>query len=71
MISPDEVVRRYINDKPDAPGTKSWADLAMTPDTLEDTAAPYLRRYRPTTRFEQPLETGGARLKKQKYHVLD
>ncbi|GAC95510.1 hypothetical protein PHSY_003086 [Pseudozyma hubeiensis SY62] len=71
MLSPDEVVRRYIDDLPDAPGTKSWADLAMTPDTLEETAAPYLRRYRPTTRFEQPLETGGARLKKPKYHVLD
>lgn len=71
MLSPDEVVRRYLDDKPDAPGTKSWADLGMTPDSLEETAIIYLRRYRPVTRFEQPVETGGMRLKKPKYHVLD
>lgn len=71
MISPDEVVRRYLDDKPDAPGTKSWSDLGMTPDSLEETAIIYTRRYRPVTRFEKPVETGGMRLKKPKYHVLD
>ncbi|KAN0062274.1 Protein-lysine N-methyltransferase efm5 [Thecaphora frezii] len=71
MLTKDEVIRRYIDDLPDAPGTKSWADLAIEPDTLEETAIVYLRRYRSATRFEQPVQTGGVRLKKAKYDVLE
>ncbi|PWN52501.1 putative NADH2 dehydrogenase 40K chain [Violaceomyces palustris] len=71
MISPDEVTRRLIDDLPDAPGTKSWADLGIEPDLLEEVAIVYLRRYRPNTRFEQPVQSGGFRLKKQKYNVVD
>lgn len=71
MLSPDEVDRRYVDDLPDEPGTKSWADLAMEPDTIEEVAIVYLRRYRNHLRFEQPVETSGARLKKGRYHVVD
>lgn len=45
-ISPDEVVRRFMDDKDPAPGTLGFADLGMTPDVLEDMAIIYLRRYR-------------------------
>lgn len=38
--------RRYIDDYADAPGTKSWEDLAIEPDLLEEVAIVYLRRYR-------------------------
>lgn len=46
MLNSDELERRYIDDLPDEPGTKSWADLGMEPDTLEEVAITYLRRYR-------------------------
>lgn len=71
MISPDEITRRYIDDLPDRPGTKSWEDLGMQPDAIEEAAIVYLRRYRPASRFEQPVQSGGARLKKENYRVLD
>lgn len=45
-ISPDEVVRRFIDDYEPAPGTLGFADLGITPDVLEDIAIVYLRRYR-------------------------
>ena len=45
-ISPDEVVRRFMDDKAPEPGTLGFADLGMTPDVLDDVAIIYLRRYR-------------------------
>lgn len=45
-ISPDEVVRRYLNDKEAAPGTLGFEYLDIKPDALEDVAIIYLRRYR-------------------------
>lgn len=45
-ISPDEVVRRYLDDKDPAPGTLGFDYLDIKPDTLEDVAIIYLRRYR-------------------------
>lgn len=73
MLSPDEVTRRFIDDKPDAPGTLGFADLGIEPDLLEAVAVVYLRRYRSNLHFEQPVETGGVRLKgaKQRYNVVD
>jgi hypothetical protein len=46
MLSPDEVTQRFLDCKPDEPGTKSWADLGIEPDLLEEVAIMYLRRYR-------------------------
>lgn len=71
MLSPDEVERRFLDDKADAPGTLGFADLGMEPDTLEERAILYLRRYRSHLRFEQPVEGSGMKLKKGKYHVVD
>ncbi|KDN41067.1 putative NADH2 dehydrogenase 40K chain [Tilletiaria anomala UBC 951] len=71
MLSPDELQRRYMDDKPDAPGTKSWADLGIEPDVLEEIAIVYLRRYRSHLYFEQPVENSGLRLKKEPYRVVD
>lgn len=72
MLSADEVDRRYVDDLADEPGTKSWGDLGMTPDRIEDVAIVYLRRYRSHLRFEQPVETSGMPLRKNnKYHVVD
>ncbi|CAE6370920.1 unnamed protein product [Rhizoctonia solani] len=42
-LSPDEVVRRYINDS-DVPG--DWDALGITPEEVEGHAITYLRRYR-------------------------
>lgn len=42
-LSPDEVVRRYIDDV-DVPG--DWNDVGVQPTEIEDTAIAYLRRYR-------------------------
>lgn len=73
MLNPDEVERRYIDDLLDEPGTKSWADLGMEPDEIEDVALTYLRRYRPAVQYERPIEGthGSGKLKKPKYHVVD
>lgn len=42
-LSPDEVVRRYIDDT-DVPG--DWDAVAVQPAEIEDTAIAYLRRFR-------------------------
>lgn len=71
MLSPDEVERRYLDDKAEEKGTLGFADLGIEPDTLEERAIVYLRRYRSQLRFEQPVEGSGIKLKKGKYHVVD
>ena len=43
MLSPDEVVRRYIDDV-EVPG--DWDKFGVTPDEIEEHAITYLRRYR-------------------------
>lgn len=46
LISPDEVERRYINDRSakDVPG--DWEKLGVEPEPLELHAIKFLRRYR-------------------------
>ncbi|CAD6953565.1 unnamed protein product [Tilletia controversa] len=65
MLSPDEVERRYIDDYADEPGTKSWADLGIVPDEVEEVAITYLRRYRDHLTFELPVERKTKMGKKQ------
>ena len=43
MLSPDEVIRRYIDDV-DVPG--DWDKFGVIPDEIEEHAITYLRRYR-------------------------
>ena len=43
MLSPDEVVRRYLNDV-EVPG--DWETFGVVPDEIEEHAITYLRRYR-------------------------
>lgn len=71
MYSPDEVEQRYLDDKADEPGTLGFADLGMEPDTMEERAIVYLRRYRSNLYFEEPVEGSGMKLKKGRYHVVD
>ncbi|WFD30944.1 Protein-lysine N-methyltransferase efm5 [Malassezia sp. CBS 17886] len=74
MFNKDEVRRRFIDDAPDAPGTKTFADLDITPDVLEDVAIAYLRRYRSFLRYEQPLNNatpGVVKLKKTPFRVIE
>ena len=71
MLNPDELDRRYIDDLPDEPATKSWADLGIEPENLEDVAITYMRRYRSHLHYERPIESGGLRMKKQRYRVVD
>lgn len=58
MLSPDELERRYLDDRADEPGTLGFSDLGIEPDTLEERAIVYLRRYRSNLRFEQPVVSG-------------
>ena len=71
MLNPDELARRYVDDLPDAPGTKGWADLGITPDLIEDVAIIYLRRYRSNLHYELPVENSGHPLRKETYRVLE
>jgi len=50
-LSPDEVVRRYLNDA-DTPG--DWEVFGVTPTEIEQNALLYLRRYRLTTNYVEP-----------------
>ncbi|KAM5538694.1 hypothetical protein V8D89_007723 [Ganoderma adspersum] len=52
MLSPDEVVRRYINDA-DVPG--DWEAFGVVPDEIEEHAITYLRRYRSADNFARPV----------------
>ncbi|KAI0771176.1 NADH dehydrogenase [Trametes elegans] len=51
-ISPDEVLRRYIDDV-DVPG--DWDKFGITPDEIEEHAITYLRRYRSAENFARPV----------------
>jgi len=51
-MSPDEVTRRYLNDS-DVPG--DWAELGITPTEIEALALKYLRRYRTTDTYTDPV----------------
>lgn len=51
-ISPDEVTRRYLNDS-DVAG--DWAELGITPTEIEALALMYLRRYRTTDTYTDPV----------------
>lgn len=73
MFNKDEVTRRFINEVP-APGTKSFADLDIAPDVLEDVAIMYLRRFRSHLRYEQPIEnahSGAVKLRKRPFRVVE
>jgi NADH dehydrogenase (ubiquinone) 1 alpha subcomplex subunit 9 len=51
LLSPDEVVRRYIDDA-DTPG--DWDLVGVTPSEIEQHAILYLRRYRSAENFSRP-----------------
>jgi len=70
MLSPDEVERRYLDDKADEVGTKSWAELGIVPDDVEEVAITYLRRYRGHLSFELPVERKMKMGKKQVYRTV-
>jgi NADH dehydrogenase (ubiquinone) 1 alpha subcomplex subunit 9 len=70
-ISPDEVTRRYMDDKDPAPGTLGYDYLDIKPDALEDVAIIYLRRYRSSAYFDQPVQSGGVKFKRSAYHVVE
>ncbi|WWD22150.1 hypothetical protein CI109_106639 [Kwoniella shandongensis] len=53
----------------DGEPVKTWADLDMVPDTVEEHAIKILRRYRPSTAYDVPVELHNAKPAKQ-YHVL-
>lgn len=70
LLSPDEVQERLTDDLPDAPGTKTFADLGIVPDDIEKVALPYLRSYRTYEVFEQPVEGSGERVQKEPYRYI-
>ncbi|CCM05932.1 uncharacterized protein FIBRA_08171 [Fibroporia radiculosa] len=50
-LSPDEVVRRYLDDA-DVPG--DWDKVGVVPDEIEQHAITYLRRYRSAENYARP-----------------
>ncbi|KAF4576998.1 Mitochondrial Complex I NDUFA9 Subunit [Pleurotus pulmonarius] len=50
-LSPDEVIRRYIDDV-DTPG--DWDLVGVTPSEIESNAITYLRRYRTAENYVRP-----------------
>ncbi|WFD34083.1 Protein-lysine N-methyltransferase efm5 [Malassezia cuniculi] len=74
MFNRDEVKRRFIDELPDAPGTKTFADLGITPDVLEDVAIMYLRRFRSHLWYQQALSDkypGAVKLRKERFRVIE
>ncbi|KAF8758484.1 RmlD substrate binding domain [Rhizoctonia solani] len=67
-LSPDEVVRRYINDS-DVPG--DWDALGITPEEVEGHAITYLRRYRSAVNFARPVQLPAARPAVQRSSLAD
>ncbi|QRW00016.1 NAD(P)H-binding family protein [Ceratobasidium sp. AG-Ba] len=57
-LSPDEVIRRYINDS-NVPG--DWDALGVVPEEVEGHAITYLRRYRSAANFARPVQLPAAR----------
>nr|XP_018265705.1 NADH dehydrogenase (ubiquinone) 1 alpha subcomplex 9 [Kwoniella dejecticola CBS 10117]OBR87863.1 NADH dehydrogenase (ubiquinone) 1 alpha subcomplex 9 [Kwoniella dejecticola CBS 10117] len=53
----------------DGEEVKSWKELDMIPDPIEEHAIKYLRRYRAATNYDIPVETGRHKPPKP-YHVL-
>jgi len=51
-LSPDEVIRRYIDDV-DVPG--DWNAVGVQPSEIEDTAIVYLRRFRSAENYVRPI----------------
>ncbi|OCH88691.1 NAD(P)-binding protein [Obba rivulosa] len=51
-LSPDEVVRRYIDDA-ELPG--DWDKFGVVPEEIEEHAITYLRRYRSADNFTRPV----------------
>jgi len=51
-LSPDEVIRRYINDS-DVPG--DWDAVGVQPSEIETHAITYLRRYRSAENYVRPV----------------
>ncbi|ETW81816.1 hypothetical protein HETIRDRAFT_475334 [Heterobasidion irregulare TC 32-1] len=51
-LSPDEVVRRFIDDV-DAPG--DWDAVGVVPDEIENHAITYVRRYRSAANYVRPI----------------
>ncbi|KAI0786871.1 NADH dehydrogenase [Abortiporus biennis] len=51
-LSPDEVLRRYIDDS-DVPG--DWDAFGVQPTEIEESAIVYLRRYRNAENFARPV----------------
>ena len=74
MFNADQVTRRFIDEPEPAPGTKTFADLGIEPDALEDVAIAFLRRFRTQIRYEQPISNarrGIVKLKQEPFRVIE
>ncbi|KZT09353.1 NADH dehydrogenase [Laetiporus sulphureus 93-53] len=57
-ISPDEVLRRYLDDV-DVPG--DWDKVGVVPDEIEQHAITYLRRYRSAENYSRAVQLPASR----------
>ncbi|KAL1922579.1 uncharacterized protein VTP21DRAFT_10118 [Calcarisporiella thermophila] len=70
VLSPDQITRALISDEPSA-NAHTFADLLIEPHRLEDVAIQFVRRFRSSNYFDQPLEKGDGEVKKGVYHVVN
>lgn len=68
LLSPDEVVRRYLDDV-DVPG--DWDKLGIVPEELENVAITYVRRYRNATNYARPVKLPARDGGSSAYHTVD
>ncbi|RIA94373.1 NADH dehydrogenase 1 alpha subcomplex 9 [Glomus cerebriforme] len=68
-LTPDEIVRYCISDKPRGDKVKTFSDLGIEPVELESKAIQVVRRYRSNTTFDQPIGKNVGKVTKGVYHV--
>ncbi|KAG8936258.1 hypothetical protein FRC03_003834 [Tulasnella sp. 419] len=74
LLSPDEVERRYINDRGTAEGEETWTGdwdrFGIIPEEVENVAITYLRRFRSAANYTRPVLLPATRGTPD-YHILD
>ncbi|KAH8151573.1 uncharacterized protein LAJ45_04194 [Morchella importuna] len=68
-IAPDEVEREFIDQKID-PAARTFEDLGITPENVDDIAYQYTRHFRPASYYDLPPMTEKEKREERKYlHV--
>ena len=71
IMSPDQVERQFIDEKPSTSGVLGYADLGVKEQQISPATMKYLRMYRDNTYFEEPLTGQEGKVKQGVIHVTD